>query len=92
MQNTQEKANLQETKVNDTKQERSMWMEISFIEGKNGSHMPNSFKLLWSGRHMKPKLFMEFLKFTNIISKACLSYLNVFMMLKASFQYIYGQH
>ena len=43
MQNTQEKANLQETKVNDTKQESSVWMEISFIEGKNGSHMPNSF-------------------------------------------------
>ena len=49
-------------------------------------------KLLWSGRQMKPKLLMKFLKFGNINSKACLSCLNVFMMLKALFQYIYGQH
>ena len=45
MQNTQEneRADLQETKVKDTKTRRFMWTEINFILKKNGDHTPSGF-------------------------------------------------
>ena len=42
MQNTQEKADLQKVKVNTTKIRKFVWMEITFILGKNGGHKPSS--------------------------------------------------
>ena len=38
-QNTQEKADLQKTKVNE---QRFVWTEINFVLGKNGGHGPSS--------------------------------------------------
>ena len=38
MQNTHKKVNLQEMKVNATKQERFLWTEITFVLGKNKFH------------------------------------------------------
>ena len=42
MQNTQEKADLQKTKINATKITKAHWMEINFVLGKNGGHRPSS--------------------------------------------------
>ena len=40
MQNIHKKVNLQEMKVNAKKQERFLWMEITFVLGKNKFHNP----------------------------------------------------
>ena len=39
MQNTQEKADLQNTEVN---KEKFVWMEVNFVLGKNGGHTSSS--------------------------------------------------
>ena len=48
MQNTQEKAKLQKVKVNGTKKERFVWMEINFIQENNGGHWPCTALLITS--------------------------------------------
>ena len=42
MQNTQEKADLQKTKLNATKITKVVWTEINFVLGKNGGHRPSN--------------------------------------------------
>ena len=42
MQDTQEKADLQKTRANNTKQERFIQMDINFALGKNGGYTPSS--------------------------------------------------
>ena len=94
MQNTQEKADLQKTKVNAMKIRKT---EINFVLGKNGGYMPNSFSgsLIFvvrqaggqaggraggqAGRQNKYLQFTKFLTFDNLNSKVLFGYLNGFV-------------
>ena len=73
------------------KYERFVRTEINFVLGKNGSRRPSSLDsrsivvVSVSEQDEMLVVFKKF-KFDNFDSKACLSFLNGFMMLIASYQ------
>ena len=95
MQNAKEKVNLWETKNTPQTQERFVWKEMNFAQGKNGGHAPSSlgsrsiFVVSQSGEGQvgrQNSSSFQISKIDNFSSKACSVFWNGFIVLIALYQ------